>query len=101
MYKEYPTELELMMDKQQSIVDLLIELDKLLKLETVEDTHRYYTSADSEDKIFRMKYAEKIYTARRLLGLSLACEPGALLPCEPVDKFSDLVSKSEECSLKK
>lgn len=39
------------MDKDKSIVDLLIELDKVLKVETHEDTSPYYISGDSEDKI--------------------------------------------------
>lgn len=89
------------MNKEQTIVSLLIELDKMLKVETHEDANPCFSINDPEDKIFRSKYAGRIYGARRLLGLSLACEPGALLPCESVDEFSDLVSKSEECSLKK
>lgn len=89
------------MNKEQTIVSLLIELDRMLKVETHEDSYQGCSVNASEDKILRAKYAGRIYGARRLLGLSLACEPGALLPCEPVDKFSDLVSKSEECSLKK
>ncbi len=89
------TEIELIMEKGKSIVDLLIELDKILKVETHEDTSPYYISGDSEDKILRAKYAGHIYIARRLLGLSLECKPGALLPCEPVDEFSDLVNKSK------
>lgn len=89
------TEIELIMEKGKSIVDLLIELDKILKVETHEDTSPYYISGDSEDKILRAKYAGHIYIARRLLGLSLECKPGALLPCEPVDEFSDLVNKSQ------
>ncbi len=95
MTKEQSTEIELIMDKNKSIVDLLIELDKVLKVETHEDTSPYYISGDSEDKILRAKYAGKIYIARRLLGLSYECKPGALLPCEPVDEFSDLVNKSK------
>ena len=83
------------MEKGKSIVDLLIELDKILKVETHEDTSPYYISGDSEDKILRAKYAGHIYIARRLLGLSLECKPGALLPSEPVDEFSDLVNKSQ------
>ncbi len=89
------------MNKEQTIVSLLIELDRMLKVETHEDANPCFSINEPEDKILRAKYAGRIYGARRLLGLSLACEPGALLPCEPVDKFSDLVSKSEECSLKK
>lgn len=83
------------MDKDKSIVELLVELDKVLKLETKEDVQMYYLSTDPEDKILRAKYAGNIYIARRLLGLSLECKPGALLPCEPVDEFSDLVNKSK------
>lgn len=83
------------MTKEQTIVSLLVELDKVLKVETHEDASPYYLSSDSEDKIFRAKYAGNIYIARRLLGLSLECKPGALLPCEPVDEFSDLVNKSK------
>lgn len=83
------------MTNEQTIVNLLIELDKMLKVETRKDTNPYFTSSDPEDKIFRAKYAGRIYGARRLLGLSLACEHGALLPCEPVDEFSDLVNKSK------
>lgn len=89
------TEIELIMDKDKSIVDLLIELDKVLKVETHEDASPYYLSSDSADKIFRAKYAGKIYIARRLLGLSLEAKPGALFPSEPVDQFSDLVNKSK------
>ena len=65
------------MNKEQTIVSLLIELDRMLKVETHEDANPYFTSSDPEDKIFRAKYAGRIYGARRLLGLSLACEPGA------------------------
>lgn len=86
------------MNKEQTIVSLLIELDRMLKVETHEDANPYFTSftsSDPEDKILRAKYAGRIYGARRLLGLSLACEPGALLPSEPVDEFSDLVNKSK------
>lgn len=83
------------MTNEQTIVSLLVELDKVLKVETHEDASPYYLSSDSEDKIFRAKYAGNIYIARRLLGLSLECKPGALLPCEPVDEFSDLVNKSK------
>lgn len=74
MTKEQSTEIELIMDKNKSIVDLLIELDKVLKVETHEDTSPYYISGDSEDKILRAKYAGKIYIARRLLGLSYECK---------------------------
>ena len=95
MTKEQSTEIELIMDKNKSIVDLLIELDKVLKVETHEDANPCFSINDPEDKIFRAKYAGNIYIARRLLGLSLECKPGALLPCEPVDKFSDLVNKSK------
>lgn len=83
------------MNKEQTIVSLLIELDRMLKVETHEDANPYFTSSVPEDKILRAKYAGRIYGARRLLGLSLACEPGALLPSEPVDEFSDLVNKSK------
>ena len=95
MTKEQSTEIEVIMDKNKSIVDLLIELDKFLKVETRKDASPYYLSSDSEDKIFRAKYAGAIYIARRLLGLSLECKPGALFPSEPVDEFSDLVIKSQ------
>lgn len=84
------------MHKEQTIVSLLIELDRMLKVETHEDTHPYFTSSDPEDKIFRAKYAGRIYGARRLLGLSLEPQPGALFPSEPVDEFSDLVKKTKE-----
>lgn len=83
------------MDKDKNIVELLIELDKVLKLETKEDVQMYYFSTDPEDKFFRLKYAGKIYEARRLLGVSLEAIPGALLPSEPVDEFSELVNKSK------
>jgi len=95
MTKEQSTEIEVIMDKNKSIVDLLIELDKVLKVETRKDVSPYYLSSDSEDKIFRAKYAGAIYISRRLLGLSLECKPGALFPSEPVDEFSDLVIKSQ------
>lgn len=95
MTKEQSTEIEVIMDKNKSIVDLLIELDKVLKVETHEDASPYYLSSDPKDKIFRAKYAGKIYIARHLLGLSLEPKPGALFPSEPVDEFSDLVNKSQ------
>lgn len=85
----------LTMNKEQTIVGLLVELDKVLKILTREDAHMYYSTCDSEDKKFRMQYVQKIYEARRLLGLSLALIPGALLPSEPVDEFSELVNKSK------
>lgn len=83
------------MTKEQTIVSLLVELDKMLKIETHEDANPCFSINDPEDKIFRAKYAGSIYAARRLLGLSLECKPGALLPCEPVDEFSELVNKSK------
>ena len=83
------------MTNEQTIVSLLVELDKMLKIETHEDANPCFSINAPEDKIFRAKYAGKIYIARRLLGLSLECKPGALLPCEPVDEFSDLVNKSQ------
>lgn len=83
------------MNKEQTIVSLLIELDRMLKVETHEDANPCFSINEPEDKILRAKYAGRIYGARRLLGLSLACEHGALLPCEPVDEFSDLVNKSK------
>lgn len=83
------------MTNEQTIVSLLVELDKILKVETHEDVYPYYITNDPEDKILRAKYAGRIYGARRLLGLSLEAIPGALLPCEPVDEFSDLVNKSK------
>lgn len=85
----------LTMNKEQTIVDLLIELDKMLKVETHEDAYPYFCTNDPEDKILRAKYAGRIYGARRLLGLSLEAQPGALLPSEPVDEFSELVNKSK------
>lgn len=88
------------MEKEQTIVGLLIELDKMLKVETHEDVYPYYITNDPEDKILRAKYAGRIHGARRLLGLSLEAIPGALLPSEPVDEFSELVNKSKESSLK-
>lgn len=93
--EEQSTEIKVIMDKEKSIVELLIELDELLKLETKEDVQMYYLSTDPEDKILRTKYAWRIYGARRLLGLSLEAIPGALLPSEPVDEFSELVNKSK------
>lgn len=83
------------MTNEQTIVSLLVELDKILKVETHEDANPCFSINDSEDKIFRAKYAGNIYIARRLLGLSLECKPGALLPSEPADEFSDLVNKSQ------
>ena len=83
------------MTNEQTIVNLLIKLDKMLKIETHEDANPCFSINDPEDKIFRAKYAGRIYIARRLLGLNLECKPGALLPCEPVDEFSDLVNKSK------
>lgn len=83
------------MTNEQTIVSLLVELDKILKVETHEDANPFFSTNDPEDKIFRAKYAGRIYGARRLLGLSLECKPGALLPSEPVDEFSDLVNKSK------
>lgn len=83
------------MTKEQTIVSLLVELDKMLKIETHEDANPCFSINDSEDKILRAKYAGAIYIARRLLGLSLEAKPGALFPSEPVDQFSDLVNKSQ------
>lgn len=83
------------MTNEQTIVSLLVELDKILKVETHEDVYPYYITNDPEDKILRAKYAGRIYGARRLLGLSLEAIPGALLPSEPVDEFSELVNKSK------
>ena len=89
------TEIKVVMDKDKSIVELLVELDKILKVETHEDANPCFSHNDPEDKIFRAKYAGRIYGARRLLGLSLEAIPGALLPSEPVDEFSELVNKSK------
>lgn len=88
------------MNKEQSIVGLLIELDKILKVETHEDVYPCFSPNDPEDKILRAKYAGRIHGARRLLGLSLEAQPGALFPTEPIDEFSQLVNKSKESSLK-
>lgn len=84
------------MNKEQTIVSLLIELDRMLKVETHKDANPYFTSSDPEDKIFRAKYAGRIYGARRLLGLSLESQPGALFPDKERDAFTDLVEKSQE-----
>lgn len=89
------TEIKVIMDKEKSIVELLVELDKVLKLETKDDARIYSSNYDSEDRKFRTQYVRKICEARRLLGLSLALIPGALLPSEPVDEFSELVNKSK------
>ncbi len=83
------------MTNEQTIVSLLVELDKILKVETHEDANPCFSINDPEDKIFRAKYAGRIYGARRLLGLRLEAIPGALLPSEPVDEFSELVNKSK------
>lgn len=83
------------MTKEQTIVSLLVELDKILKLEKVEKTRPTYTYEDLVEESLSRKYSNKIYTARRLLGLSLEPEPGELFPFEPVDEFSDLVNKSQ------
>lgn len=88
------------MNKEQTIVGLLIELDKILKVETHEDANPCFSPNEPEDKILRAKYAGRIRGARRLLGLSLEAQPGALFPAEPIDEFSDLVNKSKESSLK-
>lgn len=93
--EEQSTEIKVITDKEKSIVELLIELDKVLKLETKEDVQMYYLSTDPEDKILRTKYAGRIYGARRLLGLSLEAQPGALLPDNERDAFVDLVNKSK------
>lgn len=81
------------MNKEQTIVCLLIELDKILKVETHEDANPCFSLNEPEDKILRAKYAGRIHGARRLLGLSLEAQPGALFPAEPIDEFSDLVNK--------
>lgn len=88
------------MNKKQTIVGLLIKLDRILKLETREDVKPYFTSADSGDKILRAKYATKIYATRKLLGLSLTAKPGALFPkaAEEEDIFTDLVEKNQKSS---
>lgn len=91
----YKDNKRLTMNKEQTIVNLLIELDKMLKVETIQDAYPCFSPNDPEDKILRAKYAGRIYGARRLLGLSLEAIPGALLPSEPVDEFSELVNKSK------
>ena len=84
------------MTKEQTIVSLLVELDKMLKIETHEDANPCFSINDPEDKTFRAKYAGRIYGARRLLGLSLEPQPGALFPDKERDAFTDLVKKSQE-----
>ena len=84
------------MNKDQTIVGLLIELDKILKVETHEDANPCFSLNEPEDKILRAKYAGRIYGARRLLGLSLESQPGALFPDKERDAFTDLVEKSQE-----
>lgn len=84
------------MTNEQTIVSLLVELDKMLKIETHEDANPCFSINDPEDKIFRAKYAGRIYGARRLLGLSLEPQPGALFPDKERDAFTDLVKKSQE-----
>lgn len=84
------------MNKDQTIVNLLIELDKMLKVETIQDANPCFSFNEPEDKILRAKYAGRIYGARRLLGLSLACKPGGLLKEEEKDKFTSLLEKAQE-----
>lgn len=50
MTKEQSTEIELIMDKNKSIVDLLIELDKVLKVETHEDANPCFSINDLKIK---------------------------------------------------
>lgn len=83
------------MTKEQTIVSLLVELDKILKLEKITNKRETYTYEELIEEALSKKYANRIYEARSLLGLSLEPKPGALLPDEPVDEFTDLVNKSQ------
>lgn len=86
---------EKIMTKEQTIVSLLVELDKILKLEKITNKRETYTYEELIEEALSKKYANRIYEARSLLGLSLEPKPGALLPDEPVDEFTDLVNKSQ------
>ncbi len=88
------------MNKNQTIVNLLIELDKILKLENKKDAMSalYYSPQDItyQEDAARTKYARSIYRARKLLGLSLEFNPGALLEEEEKDDFSNLLQKNQK-----
>lgn len=83
------------MTKEQTMVSLLVELDKILKLEKIKNKRYTFDYEDFVDDAISMKYANRIYEARKLLGLSTIPQSGDLFSCEPVDEFSDLVNKSQ------
>lgn len=88
------------MKEDQTIIALLIELDKMLKLENKKDAMSalYYSPQDTtyQEDAARTKYARSIYRARKLLGLSLEFKPGALLEEEEKDDFSNLLQKNQK-----
>ncbi len=90
------------MKKEPTIITLLIELDKILKLESKKDAMSalYHSpSPDSEEDVIRSKYARSIYKARKLLGLSLEFKQGALLEEEEVSELTSLLRKANQESL--
>jgi hypothetical protein len=88
------------MKKEQTIITLLIELDKILKLDNEKDAMStlYYSPQDTtyQEDASRTKYARSIYRARKLLGLSLEVKQGALLEEEEKDDFSNLLQKNQK-----
>lgn len=88
------------MEKEQTIITLLIELDKTLKLDNEKDAMRalYYSPQDTtyQEDTARTKYARNIYRARKLLGLNLELKQGALFEEEEKDDFSNLLQKNQK-----
>lgn len=88
------------MKKEQTMITLLIELDKILKLNNEKDAMSalYYSPQDTtyQEDAARTKYARIIYRARKLLGLSLELKQGALFEEEEKDDFSNLLQKNQK-----
>lgn len=87
------------MEKEQTIIKLLIELDNILKLENKEDAVSAIYSAyppDPEEDAIRVKYARSICRARNLLGLSVEFKQGALFEAEQTSEFNSLLQKANQ-----
>lgn len=87
------------MEKEKTIITLLIELDKILKLENKQDAmnalYRAYPTYSETDQV-RVNYARNIYNARKLLGLSVEFSKGALFAEEEVSEINALLQKANQ-----
>ncbi len=82
------------MSKESTMLDTLIELEGILKLDNKDDAISAHGGApnDGDKDPIRIKYARTIYRARSVLGFNTDFEPGALLEeKKPKDGLTALV----------